>query len=121
MSDQLGAFIAAARAREAALMARLTTANDVDRTFQKILALAYADNQQARQQLDVLENEIRSTARDWPALNTPAVARQFQAYLAGKTRQIMGILDNAAISSERRTKEVLTLAGHYAVDGVHGA
>jgi hypothetical protein len=113
MPEVSGAFADAARAREAELSRRLATSVELDRSFEGMLHGAHQINLQARQRLDVLEVEIRQAAAGWPALETPAGARGFQAYLAGKTREIHKIVADAAADSQQRAAQVQALAGRY--------
>jgi hypothetical protein len=61
----------------------------------------------------VLEAEIRQAAAAWPALDTSAGARGFQAYLAGKIREIQKIVSGAAADSQQRAVQVQALTGRY--------
>lgn len=117
MPDQLGAFAEAARAREEQLVQRLATSVELDRSFEGILRGAHQYNLQARGRLDALEAEIRASAASWPGLDTPAGARQFQAYLAGKTREIHKMVADAAADSQRRAAQVQALTGRYPAGG----
>lgn len=117
MPEVLGVFADAARAREERLVQRLATSVELDGSFEEILRGAHRFNVQSRQRLDALEVEIRQAAAAWPALNTPAGARQFQAYLAGKTREILKIVADAAADSQRRAAQVQALTGRYPLRG----
>lgn len=117
MPNQLGAFADAARAREQQLVQRLATSVELDRTFEGILHGAHQYNLQARQRLDALETEIRAAAATWPGLGTPAGARQFQAYLTGKTTEILRIVADASADSQQRAAQVLALTGRYPAGG----
>lgn len=117
MPDQLGAYADAARAVEEQLVQRLATSVELDRSFEVILRGAHQYNIQSRARLDALEAEIRQSAASWPGLDTPAGARQFQAYLAGKTREIQKIVADAYADNQRRATQVQTLAGRYASGG----
>ncbi|GFG71589.1 DUF4226 domain-containing protein [Mycolicibacter senuensis] len=117
MPEVTGVFADAARAREDQLVQRLTTSVELDRSFEEILRDAHQFNVQSRQRLDALEAEIRQAAAAWPALNTPAGARQFQAYLSGKTREIHKIVADAAADSQRRAAQVQALTGRYPLRG----
>ncbi|ULP47670.1 MULTISPECIES: DUF4226 domain-containing protein [Mycolicibacter] len=113
MPDKSGAFAEAARAREEQLAQRLATSVELDRSFEGILRGAHQNNLQARARLDALEAEIRQSAASWPGLDTPAGARQFQAYLTGKTREIHRIVADASADSRQRAAQVLALTGRY--------
>ncbi|WP_409427843.1 DUF4226 domain-containing protein [Mycobacterium sp. SMC-11] len=117
MPDQSGAFAEAARAREEQLVQRLATSVELDRSFEGILRGAHQNNLQSRARLDTLEAEIRQSAASWPGLDTPAGARQFQAYLTGKTREIHRIVADAAADSQQRAAQVQALTGQYRAGG----
>lgn len=113
MPEVSGVFADAARARETELSRRLTTSVELDRSFEGILHGAHQFNVQSRQRLDTLEAEIRQAADTWRGLDTPAGARAFQAYLAGKTREIHKIVADAAADSQQRASQVQALTGRY--------
>lgn len=117
MPEVLGAFADAARAREGQLVQRLATSVELDRSFEAILRDAHQYNLRSRQRLDALEAEIRQAASAWPGLDTPAGARQFQAYLVGKTREIHKIVADGAADSQRRAAQVQALTGRYPLRG----
>lgn len=117
MPEVLGAFAEAARAREGQLVQRLATSVELDRSFQDILRGAHQFNLPSRQRLDALEAEIRQAASAWPGLDTPAGARQFQAYLSGKTREIHQIVADAAADGQQRAAQVQALTGRYPLRG----
>ncbi|MFL0181492.1 DUF4226 domain-containing protein [Mycobacterium sp. SMC-15] len=117
MADQSGAFAAAARAREEQLVQRLATSVELDRSFEGILRGAHQYNLQSRARLDALEAEIRQSSASWPGLDTPTGARQFQVYLAGKTREIHKVVADAAADSQQRAAQVQALAGQYRAGG----
>lgn len=118
MPEELGAFAEAARAGEGRLVQRLATSVALDESFEEILRGAHQYNLQSRARLDALEAEIRQAAATWPALDTPAGARQFQAYLAGKTREIHKIVADASADSLQRAAQVQALTGRYPAGGV---
>lgn len=113
MPDQLGAFAEAARAREEQLVQWLATSVELDRSFEGILRGAHQNNLQSRARLDALEAEIRQSAASWPGLDTAAGARQFQVYLAGKTREIHQVISDAVADSQERSAQVQTLTERY--------
>lgn len=115
MPDELGAFADAARAREALLAQRLAESVVADHEFEAVLRGAYQHNMFCRQRLDVVEAEIRQSAARWPALDTPAGSRQFQQYLAVKTREIHQVVADAAADSLARAAAVQALTGRYAI------
>ncbi|BBX24577.1 hypothetical protein MTER_39880 [Mycolicibacter terrae] len=117
MPEVMGAFADAARVREGQLVQRLATSVELDRAFEEILRGAHQFNLQSRQRLDALEAVIRQAASAWPGLDTPVGARQFQAYLAGKTREIHKIVADAAADSQRRAAQVQALTGRYPLGG----
>lgn len=117
MPEALGVFADAARAREGQLVQRLATSVELDRSCGEILRGAHQHNAQSRQRLDAFEAEIRQAAAAWPALNTPAGARQFQAYLTGKTRETHQIVADAAADSQQRAAQVQALTGRYPLRG----
>ncbi|MEB3035012.1 DUF4226 domain-containing protein [[Mycobacterium] nativiensis] len=118
MPDEMGAFADAARERETVLVQRLATSVELDRSFAGILRGAHQYNLQSRGRLDALEAEIRQAAAVWPALDTPAGARQFQAYLTGKTREIHKIVADAAADGQQRASQVQALTGRYPLGGM---
>ncbi|MGV0624703.1 DUF4226 domain-containing protein [Mycolicibacter minnesotensis] len=117
MAGQEGVFADAARAREAQLVRRLATSVELDRSFEKILRGAHLYNLQSRQRLDAIDAEIRQAAAAWRGLDTPAGARQFQAFLAVKARQIHQIVAAAATDSQQRAGQVQALTGRYPLGG----
>lgn len=117
MADERGAYADAARAREQQLVARLASSITLDQSFEAIVRGAHQHNTQARHHLDVIEAEIRQRAATWPGLDTPTGARQFQAYLAGKTREIHRVVSDAAADSKQRTAKVHELTSRYTLDG----
>ncbi|MEB3020130.1 DUF4226 domain-containing protein [[Mycobacterium] crassicus] len=117
MPDEIGAFADAARDRETVLVQRLATSVELDRSFEGILRGVHRYNLQSRGRLGALEAEIRQAAAVWPALDTPAGARQFQAYLTGKTREIHKIVADAAVDSQQRAAQVQALTGRYPLGG----
>ncbi|WP_420110371.1 DUF4226 domain-containing protein [Mycolicibacter arupensis] len=117
MPDQVGTFAEAARVREEQLRQRLATTVELDRSVEGMLRGAHQHNLQSRARLDALESEIRAAAASWPARNTPAGARQFQVYLAGKTREIHKIVADAAADSQQRAAQVQALTGRYPAGG----
>ncbi|MGB3476622.1 MAG: DUF4226 domain-containing protein [Mycobacterium sp.] len=100
-----GAFADAARAREQDLVQRLATAAEVDRTFAEALGGACRKAAWGRRRLDAIEVEISDVlARQGVlGLDTPAGARQFQAFLATKAREIHRVVDEVSVDSTRRT------------------
>lgn len=105
MPDVRGAFADAARAREQDLVQRLATAAEVDRTFAEALGGACRKAAWGRRRLDAIEVEISDVlARQGVlGLDTPAGARQFQAFLATKAREIHRVVDEVSVDSTRRT------------------
>lgn len=118
MPDQVGTFAEAARVREEQLRQRLATTVELDRSVEGMLRGAHQHNLQSRARLDALESEIRAAAASWPARNTPAGARQFQVYLAGKTREIHKVVTDAAADSRQRAAQVQALTGRYSAGGM---
>ncbi|MEB3069811.1 DUF4226 domain-containing protein [[Mycobacterium] vasticus] len=113
MPDELGAFADAARAREAVLVQRLTESVTADREFEGVLRGAHRYNLFARRRLDAIEADIRQAAARWPALETPAGSRQFQQFLAVKTREVHQVVADAAADSRARAATVQALTGRY--------
>lgn len=109
MTEHLGAF----PPRESALAERLAASASADREFQTILQQAVAATVESRRRLDALEAEIRESAGAWAGLDTPAGNREFQQYLATKTREIHRIVADAADDSRRRANAVSALADRY--------
>ncbi|MEB3050045.1 DUF4226 domain-containing protein [Mycolicibacter sp. MYC123] len=117
MADERGAFADAARAREQQLAARLASSIKLDQSFEELVRGAHQHNLAARNRLDVIEAEIRQRAATWPGLDTPAGARQFQTYLAGKTREIHRVVSEAAADSRQRAAKVNALSSRYSLGG----
>ncbi|MGV0627685.1 DUF4226 domain-containing protein [Mycolicibacter minnesotensis] len=113
MPDQSGPSADAVRVRERQLVQRLAASVDLDRSFEAILRGAHQHNLRSRARLDALEAEIRSAASAWPGLDTPAGARQFHAYLAGKTREIRRVVADGVADSQRRAEQIQALTGQY--------
>ncbi|PQM50587.1 DUF4226 domain-containing protein [Mycolicibacter virginiensis] len=105
MPDVRGAFADAARAREQDLAQRLETAVEVDRAFADALRGACRKAAWGRRRLDAIEVEISDVVarQGILGLDTPAGARQFQAFLATKTRQIHRVVDEVSADSTSRT------------------
>ncbi|BBX20677.1 hypothetical protein MTER_00880 [Mycolicibacter terrae] len=120
MTENLGAFADAARAREDELARRLAASVAADKEFQAILREAVRNNSMSRQRLDALESEIRQAANTWPGLDTPAGSRQFQQFLNGKTREIHRVVADAAADSEHRASLVRSLTTRYRFGGDDG-
>ncbi|ORA76441.1 hypothetical protein BST28_20970 [Mycolicibacter kumamotonensis] len=120
MTENLGAFADAARAREDELVHRLAASVAADKQFQAILREAVQNNSMSRQRLDALESEIRQAASTWPGLDTPAGSRQFQQFLNGKTREIHRIVADAAEDSQHRASLVQSLTNRYQFGGDDG-
>lgn len=104
MSDVRGAFADAARAREHDLVQRLATAVEVDRAFAETLQAACRKAVWGRRRLDAIAGEIDDAVarQGLLRLDTPAGARQFQAFLAAKTRDIHQVVDEVAADSVHR-------------------
>ncbi|MFL0178404.1 MULTISPECIES: DUF4226 domain-containing protein [unclassified Mycobacterium] len=111
MPDVRGAFADAARAREQNLMQRLATAVEVDRTFAEALGGACRKAAWGRRRLDAIEVEISDVVarRGVLGLDTPAGARQFQAFLATKAREIHRVVDEVSADSASRTGTLRSL------------
>lgn len=105
MPDVRGAFADAARAREQDLAQRLTTAVEVDRVFVEALRGACRKAVWGRRRLDAIEVEISDVVarHGVRGLDTPAGARQFQAFLATKAREIHLVVDEVSADSTSRT------------------
>ncbi|WP_067966694.1 DUF4226 domain-containing protein [Mycolicibacter icosiumassiliensis] len=105
MPDVRGVFADAARAREQDLVQRLATAVEVDRAFAEALDGACRKAVWGRRRLDAIEVEIGDViARQGVlGLDTPAGARQFQAFLAAKARDIHRVVDEVSADSKSRT------------------
>lgn len=104
MPDVRGAFADAARAREQDLAQRLATAVEVDRAFAETLRGACRKTVWGRRRLDAIEVEISDVVarQDVLGLDTPAGARQFQAFLAAKARDIHLVVDEVWTDSKSR-------------------
>ncbi|MGV0747414.1 DUF4226 domain-containing protein [Mycolicibacter heraklionensis] len=105
MPDVRGAFADAARAREQDLAQRLATAVEVDRVFVEALRGACRKAVWGRRRLDAIEVEISDVVarHGVRGLDTPAGARQFQAFLATKAREIHLVVDEVSADSTSRT------------------
>lgn len=113
MTENLGAFADAARAREEQLANRLAASVAADGEFQAILHQAVRGNGSSRQRLDAIESEIRQSASSWPGLDTPAGSRQFQRFLSAKTREIGKVVSDAAAANRHRARLVQNLTNRY--------
>ncbi|WP_024443434.1 DUF4226 domain-containing protein [Mycobacterium sp. UM_WGJ] len=105
MPDVRGAFADAARAREQDLVQRLATAVEVDRAFAEALRGACRKVAWGRGRLDAIEGEISDVVarQGLLGLDTPAGARQFQAFLAAKAREIHRVVGEVSTDSTSRT------------------
>lgn len=117
MTENLGAFADAARAREVELANRLAASVAADADFQTILQQAVKNTVSSRQRLEAIETEIRQSAAAWPGLDTPAGSRQFQRFLAAKTREIHRVVADADADNQRRASQVRTLTNRYRLGG----
>lgn len=117
MTENLGSFADAARAREEELVNRLAMSVAADGEFQAILQQAVQSTERSRRRLDAIEAEIRQTASTWPGLDTPAGSRQFQRFLTAKTREIHKVVADAAADSRHRASQVRTLTNRYKLGG----
>lgn len=117
MPDQLGAYADAARAREQQLVGLLATVTELDRRFEEILRGAHRSNVRSRQRLDTIDAQVRQAAGAWSGLDTSAGARQFQAFLAGKTREIHRVVSEAVSDSRQRAARIQGLTGRYPLGG----
>ncbi|MEO8814487.1 MAG: DUF4226 domain-containing protein [Mycobacterium sp.] len=115
MDGELDAHADAARARAALLVQRLATSTRVDETFLATLRDAHRMTVLGRQRLDAIRAEIEQAVmnQDSSALDTPAGARQFQRFLADKTRNIHQVVADAAADSAKKAQLVQSLGGHY--------
>ncbi len=113
VTENLGAFADAARAREDKLVQRLAASVKLDGEFAAVLRDAVHRNRNSRQRLDAIEAEVRQAAATWRGLDTPAGARQFQRFLTGKTREIHQVVADATADSGRKAQLVHGLAGRY--------
>lgn len=113
MPEQMGAFADGVRAREAQLAARLAASTAADQELEALLRGAVAANRDSRQRLDAIEAEIRQATDTWPGLDTPAGARQFQAFLAAKTRDIEKVVSDGLADSQQRAARVRALTERY--------
>ncbi|MEO8813846.1 MAG: DUF4226 domain-containing protein [Mycobacterium sp.] len=117
-AEELGAHADAARAREALLVQRLKVAVEADKIFVATVQDAQGRNLLARQRLDAVGVEIGQAVgrQDQLALDTPAGARQFQQFLAAKTRDVHKVVTDAAADSEAKAGLLRSLSGRYFVD-----
>ena len=105
----------AAQAREAQLVRRLTTSAELDGQFEEILHDAVQRALISRQRLASIEAEVRQAAVSWPGLDTPAGARQFQRFLAVKTREVHSVVAAATADSQHKAQLAQALAGRYPI------
>jgi hypothetical protein len=113
MPDERGAHAEAARAREVLLRSRQQSAARTDQLLSATLRDAVAHARDGRRRLDAIGAEIREALSDQPALDTAAGARQFQLFLAAKTRDIRRVVAAAAADDRARTALLGPLAAGY--------
>ncbi|WP_409426294.1 DUF4226 domain-containing protein [Mycobacterium sp. SMC-11] len=117
MPEQRGAHAATARVREADLASRMQTAQLTDRVLAATVRAAADHARASRRHLDAIHGEIRDALDDpWaPVWDTPAGVRQFQLFLAAKTREIWRVLGDAVADNRRQTARLRTLGAGYGV------
>jgi len=113
MPDGMEAFAGAAGARETALAGRLAASAAADRELEALLRAAAESNLNSRERLEGIEAEIKQAAATWPGLDTPAGARQFQAFLTAKTRDIEKVVSDGLADSRQRAARIQALTGRY--------
>ncbi|MEO6792825.1 MAG: DUF4226 domain-containing protein [Mycobacterium sp.] len=101
MPEEHGAQAAAERAREKTLTARLQAAAHADQELTAAVRDAAEHARAGRCRLDAIGAEIRDAvaARQALALDTPAGTRQFQLFLAAKTRGVRQVVADAVAAS----------------------
>lgn len=117
MPEERGAHAAAARAREASLVCRQQAAAPTDQLLSVTLRGAVDQLHEGRRRLDAIGAEIREVAGDprRAALDTPAGARQFQLFLAAKTRDIRRVVADAVADNRARTARLRSVGDGYRV------
>ncbi|OBK89467.1 hypothetical protein A5649_13555 [Mycolicibacter heraklionensis] len=117
MPEQRGAHAATARVREADLASRIQAAQLTDRVLAATVHAAADHARTSRRRLDAIRGEIRDALDDpWaPVWNTPAGVRQFQLFLAAKTREIGRVLGDAVADSRRQAARLWSVGAGYGV------
>jgi len=117
MPEERGAHAAAARAREASLVCRQQAAAPTDQLLSVTLRGAVDQLHEGRRRLDAIGAEIREALGDprRAALDTPAGARQFQLFLAAKTRDIRRVVADAVADNRARTARLRSVGDGYRV------
>lgn len=105
MRQQPGTSALAARGREADLAARMKRAAHTDLMVAATLRESTEHARSGRRQLDAIHAEIRDALdRQRPlGWDTPTGARQVQAFLAAKARQIYRVIADAVADNRRQT------------------
>ncbi|MEB3031114.1 DUF4226 domain-containing protein [[Mycobacterium] nativiensis] len=117
MPEEHGAHADAARARETALAARSRASAGADRVLTAAVDDAAAHARAGRRRLDAIGAEIRDALADGStlALDTPSGARQFQLFLAAKTRDIRRVVGDAVADSRAGAKLLQSTGAGYSV------
>lgn len=110
-----GAGIGAAQSREEVLVTRNAATSNADAQLQAVLRGAHETAAQYSRRLTAIERAIdEAVARQSSlALDTPAGARQFQQFLAGKHAQIMAVVADAQRSDTEQSAQMTVLAAQY--------
>lgn len=113
MPDQYGHYADAARRCELALVHRLHSSAQADQLLIAALSGTVVEADCHRARLAVIDAEIRAAAVT-TAVDTPTGARQFQLFLAAKTRDILGVLAETAAENRVQTVRLQQVRGGYA-------
>ena len=115
MPDEQGCHAVAARDRESRLIVRLHCAAQSDHLVGLVVDDAADHVRTGRQRLDTLDAELRDVLNDPPATDTPAGARQFQAYLACKAHDILRIVSETVAHNRLQAKRLRSSGPGYGV------
>ncbi|MEB3023294.1 DUF4226 domain-containing protein [[Mycobacterium] crassicus] len=112
MPEEDGAHADAARTRETALAVRSRASAGADQVLAAAVYEAADHARAGRRRLDAIGAEIRDALADGAelALDTPSGARQFQLFLAAKTRDIRRVVGDA-VADSRAGAELLRATG----------
>lgn len=117
MPEERGAHAEAARDREGALIAREHASARTDRLLSATLREVVHGNADGRHRLEAIGAEIRDALDDQRGLacDTPAGAREFQLFLAAKTRDIRRVVADAVADDRAGAALLGALSAGYAV------
>lgn len=115
MPEERGAHAEAARVREGALVARQHASARIDRLLSATLREVVHGNADGRRRLEAIGAEIRDALDDQRSWDTPVGARQFQLFLAAKTRDIRRVVADTVADDRAGTALLGALSAGYAV------